>query len=237
MKFPVYCIGTMRHCMDLNENMGTKKYKALIFDMDGVLVDNNEFHYRAFKEFCDTYKLEMNEHIYNTHITGRTNEMIVRFLFGDQVSAEQAEAWAQEKEALYREIYKASIKPAPGLAAFLEKAKSLGIPAAVASNGPMENIDFVLDETGIRGAFKAVVNARMVKEGKPAPDIYLKAAELLGFGVNDCVIFEDSPTGIKAGNSAGIDVVGLLTTHSAEEIQNVVFTCQDFTDERVVNLI
>jgi HAD superfamily hydrolase (TIGR01509 family) len=123
------------------------------------------------------------------------------------------------------------------LKAFLEKAKSLNIPAAVASNGPMENIDFVLDETGIRPSFKAVVNARMVKEGKPAPDIYLKAAELLGYSTNECVIFEDSPTGIKAGNSAGIDVVGLLTTHREDEIQNVLFTCQDFTDARILELI
>jgi beta-phosphoglucomutase-like phosphatase (HAD superfamily) len=72
--------------------MAEKKYKALIFDMDGVLVDNNEFHYKAFKAFCDSHQLEMNKQIYNTHITGRTNEMIIRYLFGDLVSAEQSES-------------------------------------------------------------------------------------------------------------------------------------------------
>jgi beta-phosphoglucomutase len=215
----------------------SRKYKALIFDMDGVLVDNNEFHYRAFKAFCDKYKVEMNEEIYNTKITGRTNEMIMEYLFGIQATPEKGEEWAQEKEALYREIYKDHIVPAPGLVAFLQKAQELGISASVGSNGPMENLDFVLDVIGMRPAFKAVVNARMVKQGKPAPDIYLKCAELMGFKPEDCVIFEDSPTGIKAGNAAGIDVVGLTTTHREDELQNVIFICKDFTDERVMQLI
>lgn len=205
--------------------------------MDGVLVDNNEFHYRAFKAFCDKYNVEMNEEIYNTKITGRTNEMIMEYLFGIHATPERGEEWAQEKEALYREIYRKHMVPAPGLKAFLEKAQQLGIPASVGSNGPMENLDFVLDETGIRFAFKAVVNARMVKYGKPAPDVYLKCAELMGFKPEECVIFEDSPTGIKAGNAAGIDVVGLTTTHREDELQNVIFICKDFTDERIMQLI
>ncbi|MCU0429037.1 MAG: HAD family phosphatase [Cytophagaceae bacterium] len=213
-----------------------KKYKALLFDMDGVLVNNNEYHYKAFAAFCERYSLPMNPDIYNHSITGRTNEMIMEFLFGP-IPASQIEAYAQEKEAMYRELFRPHLKPAEGLIAFLQLAQSKGIHAAVASNGPMENIDFILDETGIRPYFKAVVNARMVAQGKPAPDIYLKAASLLSADPADCVIFEDSPTGILAGNRAGIDVVGLLTTHEEHELSGVRFTCEDFTDSRIASLV
>lgn len=212
------------------------KFSSIIFDMDGVLVDNNDFHYRSFEAFCQKYNLTITPEIYNVHITGRTNEMILRYFFGNDITQEKIDELAFEKEAIYRDIFRPSIKPAPGLTQLLEKIYSKGITCAVASNGPFENIDFVLDETGIRKYFKTVVNATMVKEGKPAPDIYLKAAELLGKSTKDCVVFEDSPTGIKAALAAGIKVIGMSTTHEEHELQGVEFIIKDFTDPRLENL-
>ncbi len=204
--------------------------------MDGVLVDNDEFHYRSFEIFCEKYNIKFTPELYNTKITGRTNEMILSFLFGESISPQRINELAFEKEAIYREIFKPSIKPAHGLLELLERAYRKDIPCAVASNGPFENIDFVLDETGIRKYFKALVNATMVKEGKPAPDIYLKAAELLGHSTDDCVVFEDSPTGIKAAHAAKIKVIGLSTTHEEHELLNTAFIVKDFSDKRLLEI-
>jgi beta-phosphoglucomutase len=212
------------------------KFSALIFDMDGVLVDNDEFHYRSFEIFCEKYNINLTPELYNTKITGRTNEMILKFLFGDSITPQRIHDLAYEKEAIYRDIFKAHIKPANGLMELLERAYKKNIPCAVASNGPFENIDFVLDETEMRKYFKVIVNATMVKEGKPAPDIYLKAAELLGYSTDNCVVFEDSPTGIKAARAAKIKVIGLNTTHEDHELKDVEFIVKDFTDKKLLEI-
>ncbi len=214
-----------------------EKVKALIFDMDGVLVDNDEFHYRSFEIFCEKYHIKLTPELYTTKITGRTNEVILTGLFGDLVTPQRINELAFEKEAIYREIFKPFIKPAAGLLELLEKAHMKNIPCAVASNGPFENIDFVLDETGIRKYFKALVNATMVKQGKPAPDIYLKAAELLGYSTEECVVFEDSPTGIKSARAANIKVIGLSTTHQEHELMGTEFIVKDFKDKRLLDII
>ncbi len=210
--------------------------KALIFDMDGVLVNNDEFHYRSFELFCEKYGIVFTHELYTTKITGRTNEAILTGLFGASLTAERINELAFEKEAIYRELFKPFIKPANGLLEFLESAYKKNIPCAVGSNGPFENIDFVLDELGIRKYFKAIVNATMVKEGKPAPDVYLKAAELLGHTPNDCVVLEDSPTGIKAAKAAKIKVIGLSTTHAEDELIDTEFIVSDFTDRRLYEI-
>ncbi len=209
------------------------KFSAIIFDMDGVLVDNNDFHYSSFESFCKKYKLDFSPEIYHTHITGRTNEMILRYLFGEQLTNTEIEALAFEKEAIYREIFRPHMHPAKGLTELLASIHAKGIVCAVASNGPFENIDFVLDETGIRKYIKVVVNATMVKAGKPAPDVYLKAAELLGKSTSECVVFEDSPTGINAALAANIKVIGMSTTHETHELIGTEFIIKDFTDPRL----
>ena len=200
--------------------------------MDGVLVDNNDFHYKAFEVFCQKYKLDFSHEIYHKNITGRTNEMILQYLFGD-ISVERVNELAFEKEQFYRDIFRPVMQPANGLLVLLERIHEKGITCAVASNGPFENIDFVLDELNIRKYFNVVINPTMVKAGKPAPDIYLKAAELLSKSVDDCVVFEDSPTGIVAARAANIKVIGLTTTHEAHELIDTEFIISDFTDQRL----
>ena len=208
-------------------------FSGIIFDMDGVLVDNNEFHYKAFEVFCAKYKIKLIPENYNAYMTGRTNERIMRYLFGEQLTDKEVDDLAYEKEAVFRELYRPFLKPTNGLVELLEIVHSKGVVCAVASNGPFENINFVLDETGIRKYFNVVVNATMVKEGKPAPDIFLKAAELLGKKPNECVVFEDSPTGIKAGVAAHIKVIGVSSTHEEHELVGTEFIVKDFTDNRL----
>jgi beta-phosphoglucomutase len=210
-----------------------KNITALLFDMDGVLVDNDAFHFKSFEIFCKKYGITFSSEFYTSTITGRTNEAIMRALFGEGITLQEVNKLAFEKEKIYRDIFKPYIKLPNGLLELLELANKKNVSCAVASNGPFENIDFVLDETGIRKYFTVAVNATMVKEGKPAPDIYLKAAELLGKTVQECVVFEDSPTGIKAAVAANIKVIGLSTTHKEDELKGTEFIVSDFTDKRL----
>ena len=203
-----------------------KKYKAFIFDMDGVIFDNNEYHKKAFDVFCEKYQYPLTDEDFNTNIVGRTNEMIMAYLFGDKLSTEEINQFAEEKESIFRELYRPNVKPTAGLPFFLEKAKANNIVCGVGSNAPQANIDFMIETTGFGQYFSVLVNASMVEKGKPAPDVYLKVASLLGVDPSDCVIFEDSPTGVKAGNAAGIDVVGVLSTHTLEELGTD--NCVDF---------
>ena len=204
--------------------------------MDGVLVDNGDFHYKSFEAFAQEHNLPFNEEIYHKDITGRTNESIMKNLFGDQVTDAEVARYAYDKEELYRKMYKPFIKIPAGLADLLNIFEKKGITCAVASNGPFENIDFVLDELNIRRHFKYLVNATMVKHGKPAPDVYLKAAELLGSPVENCLVFEDSPTGIDAAIAAGIKVIGITTTHQASELIGTTYIVKDFSDPVIINL-
>jgi beta-phosphoglucomutase len=217
--------------------MSKKKYKAFIFDMDGVIVDNTKFHYEAFEKFCYKYEKNISHQIYDTYINSRTNESIMTYLFGENITQHQIESFCIEKETLYRELYTDYIVPANGLLDLLKRMVKKNIPIALASNAPMTNIDFVIDRIGIRSVFDVIVNAKMVNKGKPAPDIYLKTSELLNVTKEECLIFEDSLSGIKAANLAGIEVVALSTTYPESKLENVKFVCQDFTDSRILELI
>jgi HAD superfamily hydrolase (TIGR01509 family) len=112
----------------------------------------------------------------------------------------------------------------PGLREFLEKHRNL--PMAVASNAEPENVDFLLDEAGLRPLFRAVVNGHQVSRPKPFPDVYLLAAKLLAVEPAECAVFEDSPAGTAAGAAAGMRVVGIRTTYA--NLPDTVLTVDNF---------
>jgi beta-phosphoglucomutase len=187
-------------------------FDALIFDMDGVLVDSNPLHCEAWERFNLRYGLvttpEMHERMY-----GRRNDQIVRDFFGDSLDASEVWERGRAKEELYRHILGNRLDDyiVPGLRSFLEKYREF--PMAVATNAQPENVDFILDRSGLRPYFRAVVDGDQVQNPKPHPDIYLRAAELLGVNAERCIVFEDSHSGAAAGAAAGMRVVGLRTTY------------------------
>lgn len=192
---------------------------AFIFDMDGVIIDNYRFHLQAWMQFCRNYGIQITEEVFKTTLFGRNNRYHLQYLFGSELGVKEMSDYAAEKESIYRKLYEPFIELTPGLGRFLELSFALGIPMAVATSAPIENIDFVFDHTGIRHYFKAVIDPSGVKNGKPAPDIFLKAAENIGVLPVDCIVFEDSLSGIKAGLDAGMRVVGVATTHKAGELR------------------
>lgn len=199
---------------------------AFIFDMDGVMVDSNPHHRVAWEIFNRRYGLETTEEMHQ-RMYGRRNDQIVRDFFGEHLSDDEVAARGFAKEALYREMVADGVENMllPGLREFLEKYRS--VPKAVASNAEPANIDFLLDRYGLRPCFRAIVDGHQVARPKPYPDIYLRAAGLLGVSPEACIVFEDSHSGIEAARAAGMQVIGLSTTHT--KLPGVALTVDNFT--------
>ncbi len=199
-----------------------------VFDMDGVIVDNRKYHVRAWRAFARTHGVPFDTRHFKDHLFGRVNREIFMGLYGHVLPESEVVAWAEEKEALYRSLYKGHVEPARGLVAFLRALAARGIPAAVATAAPRVNLDFALDEAGLRPYFQALVDVSQVRRGKPAPDLYLKAAEAIGVPPARCVAFEDSYPGLESALAANMKVVGVTTTHTRRELGRAHLVVRDF---------
>jgi beta-phosphoglucomutase len=208
---------------------------AVIFDMDGVIVHTNPYHKTAIQEFCAAHNIQLNELTFQNKIYGRTNRDWLTNVFGE-IEQDTLEAYAYEKEALFRKIYEPHIKPLEGLQEFLELLVASNIPRAIATSAPPENVDFILDKTGFRKFFPTTLDDRMVLHGKPNPEIYLKAAKALGLPNSKCIVIEDSLSGVTAGRKAGSKVIGVTTTHSAEELKETNYVIDDFRNLSISTL-
>ena len=197
----------------LQSNLATERREglALIFDMDGVIVDSNPLHRESWTRFNRRYGVETTEAML-LRMYGRRNDDIVRDYFGDALSPAEVEARGKAKEQLYREMLSDRIEETlvPGLRPFLQAHQ--GTPMAVASNAEPENLNFVLDRARLRSYFQIVVDGHQVRKPKPDPEIYLRAAQLLSVAPSRCVVFEDSHSGVAAALAAGMKVIGLSTT-------------------------
>ena len=205
--------------------------RALIFDLDGTLVDNMQFHADAWAEWHGRHGLAFDRPDFFRHTTGRANAEIFAQLCPHATAAE-LDVFAEEKEAIYRELYAPHRRPHIGLAALLEAAKRDGLPLAVATSAPQINIDFTLNGIGLASRFAAVVNPRDGIRAKPHPDLFLEAARQLEVAPNDCLVFEDAPLGVEAARRAGMRCVAITTTLSADIFSgcdNVLAAVPDFS--------
>jgi beta-phosphoglucomutase len=200
---------------------------AFLFDMDGVIVDSNSFHKIALKQFCKKYGHQLSEEQLLEKIYGRTNKDWIATIFGN-ISPEKIREYADEKEALFRELYKNDIKPVDGLIDFLKRLDEHKLPRAIATSAPRVNVDFTLEKTGTVDFFPVILDESFVNQGKPNPEIYLKTAATLGFEPESCIVLEDSLSGIRAGKAAGCKVIGITTTHSKEELKETDYIIDDF---------
>ena len=202
---------------------------AFLFDLDGVVVDSNGLHVESWKEVARRHGFACldPEHIGKCGLRTRA---VIRDLLRWPVSAADADRIGFEKEDLYREwIRRDGIRPIPGVLEFLAEARRLGIPCAVGSSAPRENVDLCLRALGLEGTFAATVSGADVSRGKPAPDIFLKAAAGLGVAPRDCLVFEDAPAGVAAAHAAGMRAYALLTSHARNELADADFVAVDFT--------
>lgn len=212
--------------------------KGLLFDMDGVLVNNLEVHRAAFAEFFRRYGVERSFDELS-RVFGKGNDDIMGELMPKEVVERVGiRELGYEKEAIYREIYAPIITPQPGLLEFLAEAEKAGLRSAVGSSGYRVNVDFVLDKCHIERYFEAIVAGDEVTRCKPDPEIYLTAAAKLGLKPAECVVFEDAEAGIEAAKRAGIKVVALATTFSREFLEGTEadVIVDDFRDVSVAML-
>lgn len=200
--------------------------QALIFDLDGVIVDSNPVHVRVWEEYLAPYGIDTAGIDRRMH--GLRNDEIVRDLFGLGLAEDEVSAHGARKESLYRQAMRPQLaaRLVPGIAAFLERHRH--IPMAVASNAEPANVRFVLEESGLARYFRAAVDGDQVSRPKPDPAIYRLAAGLLGVPASSCVVFEDSRAGIQAARDAGALVVGVAPDGRPPE--KVDFAIRDFLD-------
>lgn len=187
--------------------------------MDGVLVDNRDAHFEAFKVFCGKYGFECPDDKL-LPLFGKGNDEILPGILPQEFLDEHGiDKLSREKEAIYRDIIGKTIRPADGLIEFLDDIRSHGVKTAVGSSGPSVNVNFVLEKCGIADRFDAIANGDMVLHAKPDPEVFLLAARLLGLPNGDTLVIEDSFAGFEAANKAGSKVVGIATTYPMEKLK------------------
>lgn len=209
---------------------------AFVFDMDGVIVDSNPFHKIAIRQFCFQHGHSLSEQQLKEKVYGRTNRDWLKNLFGN-LPEKQLQAYAEEKEKLFREIYSDNITALKGLHHFLDRLEQHSIPKAIATSAPRANVDFILSRTGLEKYFPVILDDTDVSHGKPDPEIYIKSAAALGLLNGQCIVMEDSISGVEAAKRAGSSVIGITTTHTADELANTDYTIRDFTGQDPLELI
>ncbi len=206
--------------------------KAVIFDIDGTLVDNMALHAEAFARFAERHGLPPLTAADRARLDGRRNSEIFPLLFNREVPRDEWQAYEAEKEGLYRELSRGRLAPLNGLRRLMARLTSDGVPMALATSAPEPNVAHTLHEVGLTGVFPIIVRGDQVGRGKPAPDVFIEAGRQLQMVAADCLVFEDAPMGIIAAQAAGMPVVALTTSFSVAHFAALQpppnVTCADF---------
>jgi beta-phosphoglucomutase family hydrolase len=192
--------------------------RAVLFDLDGTLVDNMPYHIAAWIELGRELGVELTPERVQREFSGRLNDEILRGVLRLQLSDAEVRAWAERKEVRYRELYAPRLSLLDGADALLDHLRARGLACAVASAAPSANRAFVLDGLGLRARVDAIVGAEEVARGKPAPDLFLEGARRLAVAVENVLVFEDAVLGVQAGRAAGMRVCGITTAEAAESL-------------------
>jgi beta-phosphoglucomutase len=217
---------------NVSPTAGDLKGAAAIFDMDGTLIDNTPFHFKAWQQLFKKRGLpELSHETYLADISGVPILNTVKKMFGENLSEAEQQALVKEKQQLYEDAFLPYLRPINGLENFLAELKGAGVKIALATSSAMHDVDFIFNSINIRQYFDAIIIGSMVSEPKPSPQIFLKAAEHLSTRSEKCVVFEDSLSGLKAGRNAGMRVVGITTANPAETVTKLAdLVINDYAD-------
>ncbi len=214
---------------------------AVIFDMDGVLVDTYRAHYRSWLEMAEPEGIHFSEADF-ARTFGRTSREIIAHYWGQgRYDDAQIGELDRRKEAAFRRAIEVDFPAMPGAGELLKSLDRAGFRLAVGSSAPPENVYLVLDKLGTRELFGAIVTGADVTRGKPDPQVFLIAADRLGVVPRRCAVVEDAPAGVAAANSAGMASVGLLSTGRTPEdlaaARAVVGSLGELSPQMLRNLI
>jgi beta-phosphoglucomutase len=190
---------------------------AIIFDMDGVLVDSADAHFRSWQMLAQEEGTAMTRRQFDETF-GRPSRDIIRLHFGPDLNDDEVRRMDDRKEALYRDIIRDHIPAMPGARQSIDRMSEAGFLLAVGTSGPPANVELVIKGLGLEDRFAAVITGVDVTRGKPDPQVFQLAAEKLGVPPDRCIVVEDAPAGIDAAQRAGMNAVALDSTHPAAEL-------------------
>ena len=203
---------------------------ALIFDMDGVLVDNTPAQARAFQLLFRDLGLTTNARQLLARLNGMSATDILKQVFRHAVPKKQIEEYASQREFLYRTLYWSKRQAMPGLVSFLKTAREACLPIALGTGSPPETIAYIIDHLDLRQYFDVVVGKEDVDRGKPYADTFSTAAAKLGADPKYCIVFEDAVLGEQAAYKAGMRCVAVASSLPAKAFQAPLTVIKDFND-------
>ena len=195
--------------------------------MDGVICHTNPYHSRAFRAFFAKRDLNPTDEEFAKHMFGKSNSYILRHFLQREIVGEEFSQMENEKESLFRELYGPYVESIKGFSAFLEELKQQGVKTAVATSAPRANLDLIAGKLNLSDFMDSFMASEDVTKHKPDPQVYLTSATRIGAEPADCVVFEDSFSGVSAAINAGMKVVGVLSSHTREELP----PCDDYIED------
>lgn len=205
--------------------------------MDGVICHTNPHHEKAFEAFFDKYQIPHSEKEFEEHMYGKHNGYIMSHFFKRSITGEELKKLEDEKESLFRQIYKDKVAAIPHYSAFLTALKTHHFKTAVATSAPRANLDLIINTLKIADKMDSMMSSEDVISHKPNPEVYLKSAARVGVNPSDCVVFEDSFSGVTAGLNAGMKVVGVLSSHTKEQLPPCNFYIHDYSEVNVTKIL
>ena len=187
--------------------------KGIIFDMDGTIVDSLPYHYKAWKIFFKENKVENFSERLKDYKGGGTLDLLTA-VYGDKYSTKELKIMTDDKEIIFREIYKNNVVPIMGFMDMFKLIKSKKILVGIASNATRKNVKMILSELKIYEKFDSIICGDEVRKGKPDPEMFDETIDRFNLKKEECLIFEDSVEGVSAAINSRVDVVGITSSTS-----------------------
>lgn len=202
--------------------MSQNEVRAVLWDMDGVLVDSADYHYEAWRLAMQREGRPLTQADFKRTF-GQRNDTVLRDMLDPNISDADIQRIADFKESTYRALVRdRGISPLPGVLHWLNALQNAGWKQAVASAAPRANVDTIVEVMGIAHFFDALTSAEDVTRGKPDPQVYLVAASRVGATPSRAIVIEDAPAGVEGAKRAGMKRIGVRSSHGELEADIVV---------------
>ena len=213
--------------------------KAVIWDMDGVIVDTARYHLKGWQIVFQKRGANYTEEDFRRN-TGKRSDTIIKNTLGEKTAQKDIRKIIQEKDETFRQLMGQNIRPFPGVLKLITALKEHGFKIAIASSAPMENIRLITQSLKIHSRFDAIISGWEVTRGKPDPQTFLLAAEKLGVEPENCIVIEDAISGVTASKRAGMRCIAVTNTTPREELRGadlIIDTLEEITIDDLERLL